>query len=205
MSKFSTRLYQLRKENGMTQDELCKQMKIRFDYDINKSLISRYEKGQHEPNYYFVDCAANIFGVTSDYLMGRSENKHSVDNKIKMIPVMGLIAAGQPITVTENIIDYECSDDCDFCLKVKGDSMIGARIYEGDIVYIHNQPEVENGEIAAVIIDGEEATIKRFYKVDGVVRLHSENPLYPDMVFSSKDFKQVRILGKVKYFKSEVR
>lgn len=204
MSIFAKRLLELRKENDMTQDEVCEQLKIRFDYDINKSTLSRYEKGIHEPNYYFVQLAAQLFGVSSDYLMGRTDNKYSMDNE-RTIPVMGVIAAGQPITATENIIGYEYSEDCDFCLKVKGDSMIGARIHDGDIVYVKKQDVVENGEIAAVIIDNEEATIKRFYHVDGMIRLHSENPLYPDIVFSKKDQKQIRILGKVKYFKSEVK
>jgi len=206
MSKFSTRLHQLRKENNMTQDELCEKIKNTYGYGVEKPNISRYEHGVNEPNFYFVQLAAEVFGVTTDYLMGRSDNKYAPEKVIgRQIPILGTIAAGQPITVSENIIGYEFSEDCDFCLKVKGDSMTGARIYDGDIVYIHRQPEVENGEIAAVIIDGEDATIKRFYKVDGVVRLHSENPLYPDMVFGTKDFKQVRILGKVKYFKAEVR
>jgi len=108
--------------------------------------------------------------------------------------------------MAENIIGYEYSEDCDFCLKVKGDFMVGARIFDGDIVYIKQQNTVENGEIAAVIIAGEEeAIIRRYYYVDGIVRLHAENPLCPDMVFSKKDIKQIRILGKVKYFKSEVK
>jgi repressor LexA len=205
MSKFSVRLHQLRKENNMTQDELCERIKA-FGYRIDKPNISRYENGVNEPNFYFVQLAADVFGVTTDYLMGRSDNKYDLGvNSGRQIPIMGTIAAGQPIMATENIIGYEYSSDCDFCLKVKGDSMTGARIYDGDIVYIHKQPEVENGEIAAVIIDGEEATLKRFYKVDGIIRLHSENPIYPDMVFSKKDSKQIRILGKVKYFKAEVK
>lgn len=83
--------------------------------------------------------------------------------------------------------------------------MINARIHDGDIVYIRKQPDVENGEIAAVIIDGEEATLKRVYKLNGNVILHPENPTYKDMIFSKKDFKQVRIIGKVKYVKAEVK
>jgi repressor LexA len=183
-----------------------KKIKNTFGYKVEKPNISRYENGVNEPNFYFVQLAAEIFGVTTDYLMGRSDNKYAPSKDAgRQIPILGTIAAGQPITATENIVGYEYSEDCDFCLRVKGDSMIGARIYEGDIVYINRQPEVENGEIAAVIIDGEEATLKRFYKIDGVVRLHSENPMYADMVFGAKDFKQVKILGKVKYFKAEVR
>lgn len=139
--------------------------------------------------------------------MGRSDNKYYSDNnQDKRIPVLGTISAGNPIIAQENIIGHEyTSDNCDFCLRVKGDSMINARIHDGDIVYIRKQPDVENGEIAAVIIDGEEATLKRVYKLNGNVILHPENPTYKDMIFSKKDFKQVRIIGKVKYVKAEVK
>jgi repressor LexA len=83
--------------------------------------------------------------------------------------------------------------------------MIGARILDGDMVYIRKQPEVENGEIAAVIIDAEEATLKRFYRLNGTVILRAENPNCSDRTFSKKDMKQVAILGKAIFFKSEVK
>jgi repressor LexA len=201
------RLFHLRTENKMTQDELCKILSEKYDYEINKSMISRYEKGIHEPNYYFIDLVSSVFGVTSDYMMGRSDNKYFSDNTAqRKVPILGTIAAGLPITATENILGYEYTDDnCDFCLKVKGDSMIGARIYDGDIVFIRKQPDIESGEIAAVIIDNEEATLKRILKVNGTVILHPENPNYKDLIFTKKDFKQVKILGKVRYFKAEVK
>lgn len=201
------RLLQIRKENKLTQNEICKILKERYEYEIDKSLISRYEKGIHEPNYYFIDLFADIFGLTTDYVMGRSNNKYYSDNiGIRKIPILGTIAAGAPIIATENITGYETTDDnCDFCLKVKGDSMIGARIFDGDIVFVHKQPDVESGEIAAVIIDNEEATLKRVLKINGTIILHPENPVYKDMVFDKKSFKQVRVLGKVRYFKSEVK
>jgi len=126
----------------------------------------------------------------------------------KKIPVLGRIAAGIPILAQEEILDYELvpeNIDVQFCLKVKGDSMINARIFDGDVVYIRQQPEVENGEIAAVLVDGEDATLKRFYRIDGTVFLRPENPVYPEITIRRRDAKDVKILGKAIEFKSKVR
>lgn len=207
MSKFTDRLLQLRQEANLTQEELSNNLNLKYNLGINKGMISKYEKGLHVPGFTFVDYVADYFGVTTDYLMGRSNNKYYDDNTHdKRIPILGTISAGLPIIAQENIIGYEyTSDNCDFCLRVKGDSMINARIHDGDIVYVKKQSDVENGEIAVVIIDGEEATLKRVYKINGNVILHPENPIYKDMIFSKKDFKQVQIIGKVKYVKAEVR
>lgn len=84
----------------------------------------------------------------------------------------------------------------DFCLRVKGDSMINARIINGDLVFIRQQSDVQNGEIAAVLVDGEDATLKRVHKGTGTVTLHAENPNYPDQVFTRRDMRQVSIIGK---------
>lgn len=207
MSKFSDRLIQLRTDSELTQEALSDQLNNRYGLETNKGMISKWEKGLNVPGWTFVDHIADFFGVTTDFLSGRSDNKYYADCiHDKKIPVLGTISAGKPIMVQENIIGYEyTSDNCDFCLKVKGDSMIGARIYDGDTVFIHKQPDIENGEIAAVIIDGDEATLKRVYKVNGSVILHAENPIYKDLVFSKKDFKQIKILGKARYIKTEVR
>jgi repressor LexA len=83
--------------------------------------------------------------------------------------------------------------------------MINTRILDGDIVYIRKQPDVNNGEIAAVLIDNEEATLKRVYKLNGTIILRAENPNYKDIIITKKDSKDVRILGKAVFFKSEVR
>ena len=93
----------------------------------------------------------------------------------------------------------------DFVLKVHGDSMTGARINDGDYVFIRQQPEVENGEIAAVAI-GDDATLKRFYKYGNMIVLRSENPKYKDMEFSESDVieKNIHIIGKAVAFQSDV-
>jgi repressor LexA len=83
--------------------------------------------------------------------------------------------------------------------------MIGARIHDGDVVCIRQQESVDNGQIAAVLIDGEEATLKRFYFSDGVVTLQAENPAYPPRVFTGEDVSKVRVLGLATHFISVVR
>ena len=108
----------------------------------------------------------------------------------------------------ESVSGYEFvpeSANVDFCLKIKGTSMINARIYDGDIVFIRKQSDVDNGEIAVVLIDSNEAKLKRVYKVNGNVILRPENPEFPDQVYSRKEFKSVRIIGKAIFFQSGVR
>jgi repressor LexA len=207
---FGDRLKLLREENGMTLDQLIIALNNRFpDTLSDKSVLSRYEANKTTPkNIVIAETIAEFFGVTLAYMMGRSESRYGEDEKCKEVPILGTIAAGVPIASQEDRLGEEVvsvNEDVDFCLKVRGDSMIGARIFNGDTVFIHKQEEVENGEIAAVQIDGEEATLKRFYRDNNRVLLHSENPTIPDMVFTAKDKKMLRILGKVKYVKFEAR
>lgn len=200
----------LREENGMSMDEFIVALNNKYPGALSdKSVVSRYESNTSSPKKITtVEIIADFFGVSLAYMMGRSDNRYGDDEKCKEIPILGTIAAGIPIASQEDRIGEEIvpiDADVDFCLKVRGDSMIGARIFDGDIVFIHKQEEVENGEIAAVQIDGEEVTLKRFYKDNNRILLHSENPTIPDMIFTSKDKKMLRILGKVKYVKFEAR
>lgn len=177
---------------------------------LSNATISRYKTGEMAPKIPTVQAIAEKYGVDPVWLMGtEGASKYGEKNQaLKKIPILGTIAAGTPILAYENIEGYEHVPEdmkVDFCLHVKGDSMIGARILDSDMVYIRKQPEVENGEIAAVIIDAEEATLKRFYRLNGTVILRAENPNYADKVFNKKDMKQVNVLGKAIFFKSEVR
>lgn len=213
MESFGSKLKQLRIENSLTQVELIDIINSKFNRSISKSMISKWENGKEEPaKFSDVVAIADFFGVTSDYLIGLTENRYESRNQevkeYKKVPILGTIAAGIPIHAQQDIQGYELIDPkehIDFCLKIKGDSMINARIFDGDIVFIRRQPDVENGEIAAVQIDSEEATLKRVYKINGNIILRPENPNYKDMIFSKKDMKAVQILGKVISFKSEVR
>jgi len=208
---FGDRLSELRQENNLTIEEFIRYLKEKFpDISLDKSTVSKYENNIHTPKRFtIVEAIADFFGVSISYLMGRSDNRYGDDvDGTKKIPILGTIAAGIPIMAQEDILGYEVVPQnfhANFCLKVKGDSMVGARILDGDIVYVRQQPQVENGEIAAVIIDGQDATLKRFYKTHGKVTLRAENPNYSDIVFTTKDMKDVKILGKAVFFKSEVR
>lgn len=127
--------------------------------------------------------------------------------KTKAVPLLGTIACGKPILAVENVSCYVRIDEevkVDFALECKGDSMINARIFDGDVVYIREQPDIENGEIAAVLI-GEEATLKKVYKYPSKIVLCPENPLYDDIVYSEEKMNEIRILGKAVAFLSMVR
>ena len=128
--------------------------------------------------------------------------------EMKKLPLIGAIACGQPILAEEHIEDYVDVPkhiDADFALTCKGDSMINARIFDGDIVYIRQQETVENGEIAAVMVGDGEATLKRFRKFDDHITLEPENPMHRPMAFWNEEMNNVRILGKAVAFTSAVR
>ena len=123
----------------------------------------------------------------------------------KRVPVLGAIAAGEPIYAEQTLEAADCDPSlgCDFALRVKGDSMVGARIHDGDIVFIRRQDDVEDGRIAAVIIE-DEATLKRVYHVKNGLQLLSENPKYPPMLFTLADYGAIRILGQAVGFASRL-
>ena len=122
----------------------------------------------------------------------------------KTVPLLGAIAAGQPIYADEahDTAGCDAAIGCDFALRVKGDSMVGARICDGDIVFIRAQEDVDDGQIAAVIID-DEATLKRVYHINNGLQLLSENPKYPPMVFTLEEHARIRILGRAVGFTSK--
>ena len=202
--KFAQRLLQLMTDNNETIYSLAGHL------HLSPSAISRYTSGGMNPKTLTIEAISNKFGINPVWLMGADVDKYINDSvpATKRLPIVGTIAAGQPISAQENIDGYECVPvdfRADFCLRVKGDSMINARILDGDLVYIRQQPDVENGEIAAVLIDQSEATLKRVFKVNGNIILHAENPNYPDMIFGRRDMKQINLLGKAVFFRSEVR
>ena len=117
---------------------------------------------------------------------------------MKKIPLVGSIACGTPILAQQNIekiVDVPENIRCDFSLTCHGDSMVDAGIHDKDVVYIRIQPEVENGEIAAVRIDGE-ATLKRVYYNPGTLTLMPANPAYAPMIYAGPQLEEVHIEGK---------
>ena len=126
---------------------------------------------------------------------------------VQRVPLLGRVAAGQPILAEEDFENYfevDADIKCDFCLYVKGDSMKNARINDGDIVFIQQQSDVNNGEIGVVLID-DEATLKRIYKGKNSITLSAENSKYEPIVISADDAMNVRILGKAVAFQSDVK
>lgn len=127
--------------------------------------------------------------------------------EMRRIPLIGAIACGVPILAEEHIEDYiniPKHITADFALTCKGDSMINARIFDGDIVYIRQQDTVENGQIAAILIDGE-ATLKRVQLYDDHISLEPENPQYRPLVYWGEEMNTIRILGKAVAFTSAIR
>lgn len=202
------RLTETREASGLNQKDFAEH------FGVNKTTYSRYESGDiKKMPFNFIEKIAYKYSLNPSWLLGYEDvEKHisfdKAKEKTKRLTVLGKIAAGAPLLAQEDILGYEHVPEnfnADFCLKVKGDSMINARIFDGDIVYVRKQPEVETGEIAVVIIDGEEATLKRVYKGDGYVILKPENPRYSDLLIDKKEMKDITILGKAVYFRSEVR
>ena len=200
---FGTVLRQLRTEHRYTQSDLATAMQV------SKSTISMYESGERTPTLDTMQRLADLFGVEIDTLCGRTLPTHASNLrpiKTKRIPLLGEIACGEPIFATqehEAFVEAGDSIEADFCLTAKGDSMIGARIMDGDVVFIRSQPTVENGEIAAVIIE-DEATLKRWYHYPekGKLVLTPENPAYEPLVFVGEELASVRCLGKAVCFMS---
>lgn len=214
MPKFSERLRQLRTERGISQQTLANSLG-----DISKSSINMYERGEREPGLEMLEAIADFFNVDMDFLLGKSNIPNKArsrvfppDNIIPMpemrkIPLIGCIACGAPILAEEHIEDYidiPKHIHADFALTCKGDSMINARIFDGDIVYIRKQDTVENGEIAAVLIE-DDATLKRVRLFDDHISLEPENPQYRPIVYWGDEMNSVRILGKAVAFTSCVR
>lgn len=201
---FGQRLLEAMKANNDTTYSLAEYL------HLSPSAISRYTTGDMAPKIPTVQAIADKYGIKPSWLMGiAGESKYpDVKETAKRIPILGVIAAGIPILAQENIEGFEYVPewvDVDFCLRVKGDSMIGANIFDGALVFIRQQPDVETGEIAAVLVDEQEATLKRVYKINGTVILRAENPNYPDQIYTKKEKKDVRILGKAIRYISEVR
>lgn len=209
---FGEKLRKIRTDRNLTLEELGRIL------DTSKQVLSRYENGLRTPKITVAKKYAEILGIPLNYLIDNSfdeqfENSTQLPNniipipKIKKIPLLGTIACGEPILATENIDCYvgvDESSDATFALRCKGDSMITARIFDGDVVYIRPQPDVENGEIAAVLI-GNDATLKKVYKAPNKVTLSPCNPMYSDLVYTDEQLNEIKILGKAVAFTSVIR
>ena len=177
---------------------------------ISPVVLSDWKRGRSTPKQDKLQKLADFFGVTVDYLMTGEAPAAGFDNvfalRTKKVPLLGEIACGEPVYAAESRGEYVLTEegtDADFCLRAKGDSMSGARILDGDIVFVRAQDAVDNGEIAAVII-GDEATLKRvyYYPDQGKLVLNAENPRYAPLVYVGEELDQVRIIGRAVAFQS---
>jgi len=203
-------LRKLREQKGLTQSALGKKI------GAKQNTISYWEQGKCGIDNDMLKKLAAFFNCSTDYILG---NEHEADTRInipniypiktKKIPLLGEIACGKPIFASEERESYIMAGtdiNADFCLQAKGDSMIGARILDGDIVFIKEVPIVNNGEIAAIII-GDEATLKRvyYYPEKGKLVLQAENPKYEPLVYIAEELNEIKILGKAIAFQSDIR
>ena len=205
------KIYSLRIQKGLTLEELGNMV------GVGKSTVRKWENGMianmKRDKILKVSEALN---TTPAYLMGWEEEKIiSLDNVyqigLKRFPMLGEVACGKPLYTNEDRESYIMAGTdikADFCLNAKGDSMINARILNGDIVFIKKQDMVENGEIAAVVVNNDsEATLKRFfyYAEKSMVILKAENPAFEDLIFTNEELKDFHILGKAIAFQSDVK
>jgi repressor LexA len=202
------RLRELRKKAGLTLEALAERL------GTSKQTIHRYENGTianipHEK----IEKLAEALGVYPSEIMGWEESLSQYENllpiKKRNLPLVGTIACGEPIYASEeygSFVTINSDVDASFCLRAKGDSMVGARIYDGDLVFIRAQDSVDNGEIAAIIIN-DEATLKRvyYYPDESKIVLSPENPRYAPLVYMNEELDSIKILGKAVAFQSVIR
>lgn len=204
---FSKRLKDALEMRGVSQAELSKRT------GINRSSISTYLKGEYKAKQDKVDLIAQALNVSPAWLMGFDIQPSGLPKlpngaELKKVPMLGYAAAGKPLEDLNQDVFYVNIDDkydVDFCITVSGDSMIGANIFDGDIIFIKKTSEVANGRIACVQIDREKVCLKRFYKNGDMVTLVSENSRYPPMIFTKDNCESLQILGLAVIKQSEIK
>lgn len=180
------------KEKGYSLRQFSSEIEIPYT-----TFITMLQNGIEKSNVNNVNKVLNALGLSIDDLSNiKSSPLFNIDSNINSVPLIGKIAAGYPIFAEENIEDYfkiDSSIKADFCLKIKGDSMIDAGINDKDIVFIRKQNTLENGEIGAILIE-DEATLKTFYKKDDMIILQPANNQYSPMIYTHGN---ITILGKL--------
>ena len=203
-----------RLERGFTLEELGEKV------GVGKSTVRKWESGMiANMRQDKIARLAEALGVSINFILGLSESENDRASAppnleampaFRHVPRLGTIACGAPILAQENIESFDIVPEyvkADFTLKCKGDSMINARIYDGDIVCIREQPTAEDGQIAAVRIDGleSEATLKRVRQYPDHIVLEPENPMYRPLVYWGEEMNSVHILGVATHFISAIR
>lgn len=205
--KLGDKLKVIRTENNMSMEELKNILNYKYDLNISKSMISRWENHKSEPLNTYLSAYAREFNLDMNDLLD-IEDKNDLSNipgikiikKFTTVPLLGEIACGEPIFCNQNYDNlFQIDEDLakpDFSLTARGDSMIDVGIDDGDIVFFKNTSVVENGKIAAVIIDNT-TTLKRFFKNDHEIILQPENKTYSPIIIREGDGQEVRVLGEM--------
>lgn len=207
---FSNNLRRLIDASGKTQKDVADAI------GVSQQIMNVWARGKAIPRMGKIQRLADYFGIEKSQLIDEQPEESSIPDYSNIfplqrarVPLPGPIACGEPIFCNEDRESYvEAGTDvrADFCLKARGDSMTGARIMDGDIVFIQKDAELVSGQIYAVAID-DEATLKRVYYDEATqeLRLLAENPKYPTMVYTGEKLDHVHILGKAIAFQSDVR
>lgn len=189
------RIKQTRKKLGLSAEQVAEKL------CVSPATIYRYEnKDIKKFPTDILEPLAKIYGVTPEYLMGWSDE---VNSPVNRIPVLGKVVAGIPIEAVEEIIDYEevpsyMSENEYFALQIKGSSM-EPKFSEGDVVIVRKQEDIDSGDIAIVLVNGNEATVKKIKKFDNGINLIPTNPAFEVLTYTNEDIEKlpVRIIGKV--------
>ena len=191
IKEIGQRIAEIRGRQNLTQENLAELARL------SRISIARYESGKIEPGANALNRIADALGVTTDELLGRKDRLSPfIDILHSAVPIAGDIACGAPLWAEENIegyTDLPSGVHADFALRCKGDSMIPT-FNDGDLVLIRKQEEVENGQIAAVMIENE-ATLKRFYAHDEEILLIADNPKYPPIVITQNYISSIYVCG----------
>lgn len=197
---FADRLRQLRIKKDISQSKLADML------GLTQQAVGRWEKNKATPDYETLKKLSLFFYVSTDYLLGNSDFLLSngfveMPPENKKIPIIGTVKCGPNGLAFEYIDDYvfvasEIKGDIKG-FHCKGDSMTGIGIFDGDIAIVRMQETVENGEVAIVVINGDEGTLKKVRLQNNLIVLEAANPIYPSRIFAGEEMNHVRIVGKV--------
>lgn len=206
------RLKYLRTEKGEGLDKIAKYL------NVTVQTISNYENEKRDMTPDTIIKLAEYFNVTTDYLLGKCDSRNGIESNIFPIadspirvPVLGKISAGLPLLATENIEGYELAPSSQikkgfdyFYLRVNGDSM-NLKFNDGDIVLVQKQDNLENDEIGVILVDGQDATVKKYKYENGFVILSpmSNNPKHVVQIYNPKD-TSIKIVGKVVSYQGKI-
>ena len=220
----ASRLKEIMSERNLRQIDIiekCQPYCQKYGIKMGRNDLSQYLSGKFQPKQAKLTVLALALNVSEAWLMGYDVPRSRLASKVDLntvenifpittqrIPLLGEIACGKPIFCNEDresYVEVGTNIHADFCLRCKGDSMTGARIFDGDIVFIREQSTVDNGQVAAVII-GDEATLKRvyFYPEKSKLVLQAENPKYEPLMYVGEELSDIHILGKAVAFQSDV-